>query len=459
MRQRFSSCLKSALVLTLLAGVASSTLAQTAGFDPNRKGAGESRTRLTAMERTPFDWTLISKLSDWKNGAAPTAQSVDGKVVLIVTYSDWYRPAARALAIARRAVETYGKDGLVVIAAHNPEGWKDAAKPEAPTGAIMLLAHDEKGDFRKALLSAQDPNFYLIDRAGQLRFADVANESVDEAIKFLVAEKRDDAANINKNEADAKRAREIQDSKTASINSQSDLLRNIPELPFTAPAESAYREAKWPKLPTDERATTPGESHKITLPSAGWSPAQPPLTGRAVLLYFWNPGIPASYDTMQRIADFMQRQNQRDLVVVGVLSDFTSLGSRNETLTEEERAKKTLTPETALKRIQEFQTARTYDHAMVVDLPGSVLKSVSAQTEIPLPFVAILSSDGMTRWWGFVGSPEAKGALDRVLEVDPGVQARRKAEADYLRNVKGTEASATTQPAPTKSATPTPPKK
>jgi len=445
MRHRFSACLKSALVLSVLAGVSGSSLA--AGFDPNRKGAGENRTKLTAMERTPFDWTLLTKLSDWKNGAAPSAASLDGKVVLVVTYSDWYRPAARALAIARRAVEAHGKDGLVVIAAHNPEGWKDAAKPEAPAGTTMLLAYDEKGDFRKALLSTQDPNFYLIDRAGQLRFADVANESVEEAIQFLVAEKRDDAANINKLEADAKRAKAVQDSKTSSINNQSDVLRTLPEVAFPAPAPAAYTEAKWPKLPVDERGASAAESHKVTLPNAGWSPAQPPLAGRAVLLYFWNPGLPASYDQMQRHADLMQRQYQRDLVVVGVLTDFASFGQRDDKLTDEERAKKALTPETALKRIQEFQTARKYEHAMVVDLAGSVLKTITSQTEIPLPYVAVLSSDGMTRWWGFIGSPEARGALDRVLEVDPGVQARRKSEAEYLRNTKSGEAGATTQPA------------
>lgn len=447
---RYSTVLKSALIVALLTGIAAPSLAGDGTFDPNRKGAGDRRAKLTAMERTPFDWSLLNKLSDWKNGAAPTQASLDGKVVLIVTYSDWYRPAARALAIARRAVEANGKDGLVVIAAHNPEGWKDAAKPEAPAGTTMLLAHDANGEFRSGLLSAQDPNFYLIDRAGQLRFADIANESVDEAVTFLLSEKREDAASINQRVADANRAKEIAETRTAALNSQNDLLRNLPELPFTAPSAEEYSAANWPKLPVDERGTSAGESHKITLPNAGWSPSQPPLAGRAALLYFWNPGVPASYEQMQRIADLMQRQYQRDLVVVGVLTDMNSLGQRNDHMTDEEKAKKALTPETALQRTKEFQAARRYDHAMVVDLPGSVLKTVTAQGEIALPFVAVVSSDGMTRWWGFAGSPEAKGALDRVLEVDPGVRARRKAESDYLKAAKGESAAATQAPTPPK---------
>ncbi|MBX3390778.1 MAG: hypothetical protein KF691_15120 [Phycisphaeraceae bacterium] len=447
---RYSKILTPALVVALFTGIASPSLAGDGTFDPNRKGAGERRVKLTAMERTPFDWTLFNKLSDWKNGPAPTQAALDGKVVLIVTYSDWYRPAARALTIARRAVEAYGKEGLVVIAAHNPDGWKDAAKPEAPAGATMLIAHDANGEFRSALLSAQDPNFYLIDRAGQLRFADIANESVDEAVTFLLSEKREDAASINQREAESRRAKEIAETRTASINSQSDLLRNLPELPFTAPTADQYSAANWPKLPSDDRGSSSGESHKVTLPNAGWSPAQPPLAGRAALLYFWNPGIPASYEQMQRLADLMQRQYQRDLVVVGVLTDMSSLGQRNDHMSDEERARKSLTPETALQRMQEFQSARRYDHAMVVDLPGSVLKTVTSQSEISLPYVAIVSSDGMTRWWGFIGSPEARGALDRVLEVDPGVQARRKAESDYLKAAKGESVGSAAQTPPKK---------
>ena len=143
----------------------------------------------------------------------------------------------------------------------------------------------------------------------------------------------------------------------------------------------------------------------------------------------------ASYEQMQVAADFMQRQHQRDLVVVGVLTDLQALGQNVnfDRMTDEEKAKKQLTPESALQKAKDFQAARKYDHAMVVDMSGAVLKSVTGENSIPLPFLAVISSDGYARWWGFAGSPEAKGALDRVLEVDPGVQARRKAEADYLK--------------------------
>lgn len=425
--------------LALCAGLALASMSVLASYDPVRKGAGESRAKLNAMERKPFDFGLLSKLSDWKNGAAPTAQALDGKVVLIVTYSDWYKPAARGLSIARKALEAYGKDGLIVIAAHNPEGWKDAAKPAGPAGATMLLAHDEKGELRKALLSAQDPNFYLVDRAGQLRFADVANESVEDAIKALIAEKRDEAATLNEREAAEKLAKAREEAKTASINQDAELLKNLPELPVPAPSEKDYKDAKWPELPKRQNRSEEAEPEKrLTLPQAGWVPQQPLTTGRAILMYFWHPAWNATFEQMQPYADLLQRQFQRDVVVIGALTNLERLGEQGDTqnLTDAEKAKRNLTADSAMQRINEFRSVRKYEHTMVSDLSGSLLQQATSDRTIPLPYVAIASSDGVIRWWGFAGATEAKGALDRILDVDPGIKARRKVEADYIKTIK-----------------------
>lgn len=431
----------------LLAGLALAlACAGTAwGVDPVRKGAGESRAKLTSMERKPFDLTLLSKVSDWKNGEAPTAELLAGKVTLIVTYSDWYPPARRAIAAARRLAEAHAKDGLIVLAIHHPEGWAEAAKPAAPQGATMLLGHDAKGGFREALLSAQDPNFYLIDRAGQLRFADIANESVEETTKFLLGEQQDAAASVNEREA-AQRAQAQRDAaRTAALNRQNDILRNIPELSFPAPSEQAYKDAKWPARPREQTGQTDTqEDRRVTLPTTAWAPRAPELKGRAQVLYFWHPAIGPTYEQMLGYADLLQRQHQRDLAVVGVLTNLQRLGVQEDEsrLTDAEKARRNLTPESAMQRVNEFLTARRLDHFMVVDLAGATLQAVTPSQQIVLPFIAIVSSDGILRWWGFAGASEARGALERVLEVDPGILARRKVEAEYLRTLK------TEEPAP-----------
>ena len=436
----FSRLTRLALSLALAAGVALAGPSVRAGYDPVRKGAGDVRSKLNAMERKPFNFSLLGKLTDWKNGTTPTAQSLDDKVVLVVTYSDWYRPAARGLAIARRVLEAHGKDGLVVIAAHNPEGWKDAAKPAAPAGTTMLLAHDEKGEFRKAMLSAQDPNFYLIDRSGQLRFADIANESVEDAVAALVKEKREEAATLNEREAAEKLAREREALRSASINPDAELLKNLPELSFPQPTEKDYKDAKWPELPKTQNnnsGETPAEK-RLTMPAAGWSPQAPLTAGRAILMYFWHPGWPATFEQMQPYADLVQRQNQRDVVVIGALTNLERLGDSSDTqnMTDAEKAKRNLTADSALQKINEFRSVRKYEHTMVVDLSGSLLQQATSDRTIPIPYVAIASSDGIIRWWGFAGATEARGALDRILAVDPGVLARRKVELEYIKTIK-----------------------
>ena len=54
-----------------------------------------------------------------------------------------------------------------------------------------------------------------------------------------------------------------------------------------------------------------------------------------------------------------------------------------------------------------------------------------------LPYVVMLSSDGVMRWRGEVGidaqNEQFRAALRTMLEIDPGVQARRDVEDRFLR--------------------------
>src|ERR1043165_5519997 len=119
-----------------------------------REGAGHRRDQINAMELAPFPADAWKALSDWQGGPAPTPATLNGNVVLICTYSDWYPAASRAWVSTQKLAEKYGKDGLIVIGAHIAEGWSDAKKPapakDASKPVSLLAAHDEKGEFRKA---------------------------------------------------------------------------------------------------------------------------------------------------------------------------------------------------------------------------------------------------------------------------------------------------------------------
>ncbi|NUQ67584.1 MAG: hypothetical protein HUU18_04805 [Phycisphaerales bacterium] len=420
-----------AVVLVVLGGSLASAQHQA---DPSivREGEGPRRGQLNKMELAPFPADAWSLLSDWKHGAAPAA---DGKVVLICTYADWYPSAKRGFALAQRLAQTKAKDGLIVVAVHHKDGWDAAAKGDSS----VILAHDAQGKFRERLLVDQDPDFYFIDRSGQLRYADVATESVEQAVDLLLAEKADAAAGLKGRLADEAQARDLELRRIDAMRDQVDLT-SIPELPFPEPSPEAIKAAKWPPLPRDPSAqqgqATLLEPKPVALPDTNWFPRKPELKGRAVLLYLWHPDLPGSFHGIMHNADLLQRQYGRDLVVVGVLSPL-STSINNQQLTEDQRD-----PVKLQKKLEEVAKSRKFDHFLTIDPGNAIFDALqNQQNVIPWPFFVIVSSDKMARWWPVVsqgGQTVVAGvdpiaALLQVLKVDPGVQARRAVEAEWIR--------------------------
>ena len=52
-------------------------------------------------------------------------------------------------------------------------------------------------------------------------------------------------------------------------------------------------------------------------------------------------------------------------------------------------------------------------------------------------FVCIVSSDGVLRWAGGTWFPSYQAALEQIIREDPGVQARRKVEAAFIKAKQG----------------------
>lgn len=398
--------------------------------EPIREGEGSRRQQLNAMELKAFPTDAWGKLSDAKFGTLVSANDIAGKPVLVVTWTSWLPTAERALSVARRAAETYAKDGLMVVVAHHPEGWDDPKAQgtglKLADGAHLVIAHDAKGEFRQAILSDQDPDFYVIDRAGQLRFADVTTESVDEACRIVSAETLDQAAGVNTQLAEAAARRAAEAARTSTVRDAGSLA-SIPEQAFAEPAAAAYAGVRWPRNPgASEQPGEAAAARKVQLPAAGFFPSRPETKGRGIVIYFWNPRIRESYDPVMTRMDRLQKSGGRDLVVVGALSPLTTSNST------EEAAKKPDTDPLA------FARARNLQHAVLADPAGALYAQVSGdQSQQPIPYAAVLSSDGTLRFNGSINNPAFQGAIDTILSDDPGVKARRAAEAEYLRSKGG----------------------
>lgn len=407
-----------------------------------REGEGARRTELNDMELKPFDAEALVKLSDWQNGAALTAGDIAGKPVLIATWGDWYQPSKRASALAIKMAEKYGKEGLITILVHHERGWDTAKKPAAPADSKLLVAHDAKSEFRKALKIDQDPDFYLIDRAGQLRYADIQIDSVEIAVSELVAEKSDAAATLKQRLATEDQERERERLKSEALKG-SLKFTDIPEQNFPLPSAEQFSKADWPPIPKDPNAPqaqgTPAPK-LIQLPDSNWFPSKPELKGRAVLIYIWSPLVTGSYYRLMDGADEVARNFGRDLVVVGVAMDFDQINNTKISEADRDFSK-------TVKKVEEIYTTKKLapNHVLVAENGSNILNSITTDREIPLPYYILTSSNLEARWWpvksadgqNYVVGMDLFAAIRRVIEVDPAINARQKAEEAYIKAKQG----------------------
>ena len=84
--------------------------------------------------------------------------------------------------------EKHAKDGLVIVAVHSQKGGEKMPAFVRDQRISYPTAWDKDGKTTKAFAVDSYPDYYLVDRAGRLRFADLANSELDRAIKALLAE-------------------------------------------------------------------------------------------------------------------------------------------------------------------------------------------------------------------------------------------------------------------------------
>lgn len=407
------------------------------GAEPSLRfrGTGSARAALDSMQLKAFDQSLWSNLGNWQ-GKAPAPADMDGKVVLIVTWAEWYRPSWGAVKSAGALAEQYKKD-LVVVGVHNPRGWDKAADNAKALGINFPYAEDKDGKFRAALKADQDPNVYVIDRAGNLRYAQLEVGSMDDAVAALVAETaqgaKDYPAKLAKEKAEAERAK-WKTGEASAIAPGQEL-----DVQFEDPDDEAYKGVKWPyfigKVEQDKILETWSNTPpKLEMVEDQWVPAAPKQHGKLLVVYLFDPKetdmlnvIPA----MNRLQD----RNRRDVSVAGVA---VKLGEAGLNVQGEEHEKLTKRNSDLLKGVL---ATRSPNHPLQPQpLKGDQFEFQSgggSVNGIPLfgtgrenfGVAMLLSTDHKVRWIGNPYNPDLNVAIEKVAAVDPGVQARRKAEA------------------------------
>lgn len=397
------------------------------------RGGGKSREALNAMQLKPFDQGLWSQLSDWTGGPI-TAEATQGKPVLIVTWAGWYKVSHTAMRSAESLFQKYKDQGLIVVGVHNPREGDKAAASAKELGITFPIAQDKEGKFRQGLRADQDPNVYFIDRAGNLRFAQVETTSMDAAAQALVKETADQARAIPldleaKRIADEKARWTTRDASGAAPGQTFDVQ-------FAQPDDDVYKKVRWPYLvgkvevdPILDKINN--DPPRVTIPEDDWVPAKPKMAGKIAVIYFIDPKMPdmlAVIPVMNRIQD----QFQRDAVVMGSIFKIGVDPLKNQNAGEDQNKLK----DRNIDLIRSLRASRTINHALNPNAfkaenlefsDGSMIARLSRLRE-EFGYAALLSSDGKLRWHGNPYSEDLKHVLQKLIDVDPGVAARRKAE-------------------------------
>ena len=157
------------------------------GFKRERKG--DTAAAKDALEGKPAPSLNVD---GWMNTdevmGKVNLKQFEGKVVVIDFWGVWCGPCKAAIP---HLVELYEKNhdkGLVVIGVHTKnQGEKMAAYVEENSIPYPVCV-DTNGETVKAFHVDSYPDYYVIDKKGVLRFADLANAEVDRVIEMLLAE-------------------------------------------------------------------------------------------------------------------------------------------------------------------------------------------------------------------------------------------------------------------------------
>ncbi len=134
----------------------------------------------------------IDDATGWMNtpdGKPIGWDDLQGKVVLIDFWGVWCGPCRKAIPHLKELAEKHAADGLVVIGIHTDDEADRGPEYVRENGMTYPVAFDTANKVIPRYFVDSYPDYYLIDRSGVLRFADLKNDEVDRAVELLLGEK------------------------------------------------------------------------------------------------------------------------------------------------------------------------------------------------------------------------------------------------------------------------------
>lgn len=147
-----------------------------AGLDPLRPPT------LTVQNWIGPDANRLEALGD------EVLKELRGKVVVVDFWATWCGPCIASIPHTNAMVEKYGPDGLVVLGVCHTRGADKMERAVKKHDIRYHVAADIGQRTNNAFEVNGLPDYYVFDRHGRLRAADVRSDSVEEVVQMLLAE-------------------------------------------------------------------------------------------------------------------------------------------------------------------------------------------------------------------------------------------------------------------------------
>lgn len=127
-------------------------------------------------------------VQQWVNSSPLTLTQLRGKIVVLDFWATWCQPCLRSVPHNNDLAKRYKADGVVLIGICHPQGADRMIPIAKQLGIQYPIAIDARGTTIANYRVNEYPDYYLIDRSGQLRVADCRNDSIEAAIQALLSE-------------------------------------------------------------------------------------------------------------------------------------------------------------------------------------------------------------------------------------------------------------------------------
>jgi cytochrome c biogenesis protein CcmG, thiol:disulfide interchange protein DsbE len=362
----------------LITAAALAALIPTLAMGPElKRELSANRDAMTELETKPLDTSALEALTDWTHPGILSQANTEGKVVLLAMISSGEPKSYMTISKLNRALRDY-EDDIVVAAIHPDAGW-DEIQSKINSGHVTVpVARDEGGTFAAAMLTDDYPDVYVIDRAGNLRFADLDERSLKNALKQLIAETPESAI------ANAQRQAEGLEPEDAQALASVD--------------PKAYESAPWPNHNGGKMSANNYQGQPLPVPMGNeeWIYGERDLTGKVLVLDFWATWCGPCIRAMPMLHDLQDDYTGR-LEIVGIG------GSED---------KKDFVRYVMKKKGnygQMFDESRTLNQALGIK---------------GIPHVLVVSTDGVIRWQGNPHDPNFKTAVAQTIAADPLLAAQ-----------------------------------